>query len=52
MITQQLLKHSAGLAERFGAGKVLLYVGGGCLFMVGATGFVCCGLVLLLADWM
>lgn len=52
MITQQLLKHSQGLAERVGVGNVLLYVGGGCLFMVAATGLLCCGLLLLLADWM
>lgn len=51
MITQQLLKHSQGLAERFGAGKVLLYAGGSCLFVIAGTGFFCCGLLLLLADW-
>ncbi len=52
MITQQLLKHGQGLAERFGAGKVLLYAALGCLAPLIIGGFCCCGLLLLLADWM
>lgn len=51
MITQQLLKHGQGLAARFGAGKVLIVCGLGCLLPIACTGFLWCGFLLLLVEW-
>jgi hypothetical protein len=51
MITQQLLTHGKGLAERFGAGKVLACCALGCLLPIVCSGFFCCGLLLLLTEW-
>ena len=52
MITQQLMKHGQGLAQRFGMVKVLGCAALGCFLPVACTGFMCCGLLLLLlADW-
>lgn len=51
MITQQLIKHSKALSQRFGAGKVLMCAALGCLVPIACTGVFCCGMLLLLADW-
>ncbi len=51
MITQQLLTHGKGLAERFGTGKVAVFCALGCLLPVVCSGLCFCGLLLLLVDW-
>lgn len=51
MITQQLLTHGKGLAERFGTGKVALFCAAGCLLPIVCSGFFCCGLLLLFVEW-